>query len=62
MSRTRPLRRQPGRARARVDRNRRVAACRAVVDRYDHHFQLSLTEAEKHDLTQFLRSLYEGAS
>jgi hypothetical protein len=44
----------------RADHDGRLAACRAVVDRYDDHFQLSLTEADKHDLTAFLQLLDEG--
>lgn len=48
------------RPRERADHDDRLAACRAVVDRYDDDFQLSLTEADKRDLTVFLKSLDEG--
>ena len=30
---------------------------RAVVDHYERHFRLSLTDAEKNDLIEFLKSL-----
>jgi hypothetical protein len=48
------------RPKERADRGGRLAACRAVVDRYDDHFQLSLTEADKRGLAAFLKSLDEG--
>jgi hypothetical protein len=47
------------RPKERAEPDGRLAACRAVVDRYDDHFQLSLTEADKRELTAFLKSLDE---
>ena len=35
----------------------RFPSYRAVVDHYDGHFRLRLTEAEKNDLIEFLKSL-----
>jgi hypothetical protein len=35
----------------------RFPTYRAVVDHYDRHFRIGLTEAEKNDLIEFLKSL-----
>lgn len=57
MYRTTPLRGLFVRAKGGFYHDGRFADYRAVVDHYDHHFQLGLTEQEKSDLIEFLKSL-----
>ena len=57
MYRTTPLRGLFVRAKGGFYHDGRFADYRAVVDHYDQHFRLSLTDAEKNDLIEFLKSL-----
>src|ERR1051326_7517016 len=57
MYRTTPLRGLFVRAKGGFYHDGRFADYRAVVDHYDRHFRLGLTEAEKNDLVEFLKSL-----
>jgi mono/diheme cytochrome c family protein/cytochrome c553 len=57
MYRTTPLKGLFVRAKPGFYHDGRFADYRAVVDHYDRHFRLSLTEAEKNDLIEFLKSL-----
>ena len=57
MYRTTPLRGLFVRAKGGFYHDGRFADFRAVVDHYDQHFRLALTEQEKNDLIEFLKSL-----
>ena len=57
MYRTTPLKGLFVRAKPGFYHDGRFADYRAVVDHYDRHFRLSLTEGEKNDLIEFLKSL-----
>jgi mono/diheme cytochrome c family protein len=57
MYRTTPLRGLFVRAKGGFYHDGRFADYRAVVDHYDRHFRLALTEQEKNDLIEFLKSL-----
>jgi hypothetical protein len=57
MYRTTPLRGLFVRAKGGFYHDGRFADYRAVVDHYDRHFRLALTEQEKNDLAEFLKSL-----
>jgi len=57
MYRTTPLRGLFVRAKPGFYHDGRFADYRAVVDHYDQHLRLGLSEAEKNDLIEFLKSL-----
>ena len=57
MYRTTPLKGLFVRAKPGFYHDGRFADYRAVVDHYDRHFRLALTEQEKNDLIEFLKSL-----
>ena len=57
MYRTTPLRGLFVRAKPGFYHDGRFADYRAVVDHYDRHFRLGLSDPEKNDLIEFLKSL-----
>jgi fructose-bisphosphate aldolase class 1 len=57
MYRTTPLHGLFVRAKPGFDHDGRFADYRAVVDHYDGHFRLGLSEQEKGDLIEYLKSL-----
>jgi hypothetical protein len=57
MYRTTPLHGLFASAKGGFSHDGRFADYLAVVDHYDQHFRLGLSEAEKNDLVEFLKSL-----